>query len=201
MRLATADDLPRLASVLADAFFDDPPFVWMMPGQRSRLSRLRRFFAIELRAVGLDRGSVWTTNELTGAAICAPPGNWRLPPGAMLRHGRAYTRAFSSRLPRAIGLLARMESHHPRQPHHYIPFVGVASTHQGAGIGTRLLKPTLDRCDRDQLPAYLEATTGRNAALYARLGFEQIGELSFGATEPLRFMLRPPASLPDSRLS
>jgi GNAT superfamily N-acetyltransferase len=111
---------------------------------------------------------------------------------AMLRHGRAYTRAFGARLPQATGLLTRMESRHPRQPHHYIPFVGVTPGRQGAGIGTRLMQPTLDHCDQDQLPAYLEATTERSAALYARLGFEQVGELRYGATEPLRLMLRPP---------
>jgi hypothetical protein len=65
-----------------------------------------------------------------------------------------------------------MESRHLRHPHHYIPFVGVAPAHQGAGIGTRLMQPTLDQCDHDQLPAYLEATTERNAALYAQLGVQ-----------------------------
>jgi GNAT superfamily N-acetyltransferase len=91
-----------------------------------------------------------------------------------------------------------MESRHATQPHHYVPFVGVAPDRQGAGIGTRLMQPTLDRCDQDQLPAYLEATTERNAALYARLGFEQIGELHYGGTQPLRLMLRPPTS-PQTR--
>jgi GNAT superfamily N-acetyltransferase len=194
LRLATADDVPRLAEVLADAFYDDPPFVWMMPVERERRSQLRRFFEIELRVVGLARGSVWTAAELPGAVISTSPGNWRLPPSAMLRHGLAYRRAFGARLPQATALLSRIESRHPRQPHHYIPYVGVAPERQGAGIGTRLMQPTLDRCDQEQLPAYLEATTECNAALYARLGFEQIGELQYGDTRPLLLMLRPPAS-------
>jgi GNAT superfamily N-acetyltransferase len=184
----------RVGEPARDAFYDDPPFVWMMPVERKRSAQLRRFFEIELRAVGIARGNVWTAAELPGAVISTPPGNWRLPPSAMLRHGLAYTRAFGARLPQATVLLSRMESRHPRQPHHYIPFVGVAPERQGAGIGTRLMQPTLDRCDQEQLPAYLEATTERNAALYTRLGFEQVAELQYGATQPLLLMLRPPAS-------
>ncbi len=194
VRLATADDVARLAGVLADAFYEDPPFVWMMPVELKRRSRSRRFFEIELRAVGLARGSIWTTADCAGAVISTPPGNWRLPPSAALRHGLSYARAFGARLPQATALLSRMESRHPRQPHHYIAFVGVAPERQGAGLGTRLMQPTLDRCDEEQLPAYLEATTERNAALYARLGFEQIAELHYGGTGPLLQMLRPPAS-------
>ena len=32
---------------------------------------------------------------------------------------------------------------------------------QGRGIGSALMQPVLERCDRDGMPAYLEATTPR----------------------------------------
>jgi RimJ/RimL family protein N-acetyltransferase len=63
---------------------------------------------------------------------------------------------------------------------------------QGQGIGTELIRPTLDCCDEEGLPAYLEASSERNAALYARLGFELKDELRFAGSPPLRLMLRPP---------
>jgi GNAT superfamily N-acetyltransferase len=153
---------------------------------------LRRFFEIELRAVGLARGIVWTTTDLGGVAISTPPGNWRLPVPATLRHGPAYTRAFGVRLPRALALLTRMEARHPREAHHYVPYIGVAPERQGAGLGTMLMSPTLRRCDLERLPAYLEASSERNAALYERLGFRLIEELGYGGREPLRLMLRAP---------
>lgn len=65
---------------------------------------------------------------------------------------------------------------------------------QGRGLGSTLLGPTLTRCDREGLPAYLEASSERNAALYARLGFKLVNELRVQGSPPLRLMLRPPHS-------
>jgi GNAT superfamily N-acetyltransferase len=94
-----------------------------------------------------------------------------------------------------VTLLTRMESRHVRPPHHYFPAIGVAPERQGQGLGRGLMAPTLERCDREGLPAYLEASSARNAALYERLGFEVIRELHYGGSQPLRLMIRPPGSL------
>jgi GNAT superfamily N-acetyltransferase len=192
LRRATPDDVAALAAVLAAAFFEDPPFVWLLPDERRRSTQLGRFFELELRHVGLARGTVWTTEDLAGAAISTPPARWRLSWTTQAQLGRAYLRAFGTGLPRASILLGRMESRHPRRPHHYIPFVGVAPERQGCGLGTALMRPTFELCAQSGLPAYLEATCERNAKLYARLGFQLVDELDYGGSEPLRLMLRPP---------
>jgi GNAT superfamily N-acetyltransferase len=192
LRKATVEDVPQLARVLAAAFNDDPAFEWLLPNERKRPAGLRRFFAIELHTMGLARGSVWTTDELAGAAMSTDPGKWRLPPHTLALHGWGFHRAFGVRLPRAVTMLTRMESRHVRQPHHYFPAIGVAPEHQGQGLGRGLMVPTLERCDREGLPAYLEASSERNAALYERLGFAVIREMRYGGSQPLRLMLRPP---------
>jgi GNAT superfamily N-acetyltransferase len=192
LRKATAHDVAQLANVLAGAFNDDPAFERLLPNDRKRLSGLRRYFEIELRAVGLARGNVWTNEDLTGAAISTGPGMWRVPPRVLALHGAGFARAFGVRLPRAATLLARVESRHVRGPHHYFAAIGVAPAQQGHGVGRGLMAPTLELCDRSGLPAYLEASSERNAALYERLGFELIGELRYGASQPLRLMLRAP---------
>jgi GNAT superfamily N-acetyltransferase len=184
--------MAQLASVLAAAFNDDPVFERLLPNERTRPRGLQRFFDIELRAVGLARGSVYTTDQLAGAAISTGPGKWRLPPRAMALHGPAFARAFGVRLPRATTLLTRVESRHARQPHHYFAAIGVAPEQQGQGLGRGLMAPTLELCDRAGLPAYLEASSERSAALYERLGFELVGELQYGGSQPLRLMLRAP---------
>jgi cytochrome P450 family 135 len=47
--------------------------------------------------------------------------------------------------------------------------------------------------DREEgLPAYIEASSERNAALYERRGFRLIRELRAGGCSPLRLMLSPP---------
>jgi GNAT superfamily N-acetyltransferase len=188
LRPATAEDVPRLKAVLSDAFFDDPILGWLMPDETKRRARLRRFFAVELRHIALARGRVWTTNDLTGAALTLPPGAWRVPLRATLLEGTA----FGVRLSRAARFGAAMERRHVREPHYYVRDVGVHPDMQGKGLGSALLSPTFERCDREGLPAYLEASSERNAALYERLGFRLAEELRVGDSPPLRLMLRPP---------
>lgn len=197
LRQAVAADAARLEVVLAKAFHDDPMIGWLMPDASRRPARLRRFFGIELRHMVLPRGCVWTTDDLSAAALMMPPGRWRVPLRATLREGRA----FGVGLARAARLGAAMEWRHAREvrgPHYYVRDVGVLPEMQGRGLGSALMAPTLERCDREGLPAYLEASSERSAALYERLGFEHLSELSVLGSPPLRLMLRRPARVPAS---
>jgi GNAT superfamily N-acetyltransferase len=190
-RRATPVDVGRLSAGLAAAFEHDPVFGWLMPDDSKRLGRLARFFRLELRHVVLPNGQAWTSADTIGASLELPPGSWRVPLATQLAHGPTFARIFGSRLPHATVLLALMERRHVREPHYYIPYVGVPPPSQGHGLGTALLTPTLDRCDAEGLPAYLEATSERNAVLYERLGFVATSELHLGGSPPLWPMLRP----------
>jgi ribosomal protein S18 acetylase RimI-like enzyme len=192
LRHATADDVPRLKTMLAEAFFEDPVLGWLMPNDRTRRAQLARYFGIELRHYTLARGRVWTTEDLAGAALTLPPKAWRAPTRVTLMEGSA----FLTHLPRAARLGAAMEWRHLRGAHYYVRDVGVLPAMQGHGLGSALLRPTLERCDREGLPAYLEASSERNAALYERLGFRVTRELRIGGSPPLRLMVRSPERAP-----
>jgi GNAT superfamily N-acetyltransferase len=191
MRPATVDDVQCLKRMLAEAFFDDPVFAWLMPEDSKRLARLRRYFGVDLRHYSLPRGRVWTSADLSGAALTLPPGKWRVPPHTSLLQGGA----FGVHMPKAARMGAAMEWNHMRElrgPHYYVRDIGVHPDMQGKGMGSALLRPTLDRCDREGLPAYIEASSERSAALYERLGFQHIKELRVGGSPPLWLMIRAP---------
>lgn len=191
MRPATAKDIQPLKTMLAEAFVDDPVFAWLMPEDSKRRARLRRYFGVDLRHYTLPRGRVWTTVDLSGAALTLPPGRWRVPPHTSLLQGSA----FGVHMPRAARMGAAMEWRHMRElrgSHYYVRDIGVHPNMQGRGLGSALLSPTLDRCDREGLPAYIEASSERSAALYERLGFEHIKELRVGGSPPLWLMIRAP---------
>jgi ribosomal protein S18 acetylase RimI-like enzyme len=191
LRPATAEDVQRLKTVLAEAFFDDPVFGWLIPDDTKRQARLRRYFGIELRHLALPRGRVWTTSDLAGAALSLPPGKWRVPPQVSMLEGSA----FGVRVAKAARLGATMEwrhMHEVREPHYYVRDIGVHPDTQGRGLGSALMRPTLDRCDREGLPAYIEASNERSAALYERLGFQHTSELRVWGSPPLWLMLRQP---------
>ncbi len=195
VRVAQPHESGSLKVALGAAFFNDPIFGWLIGQSSNRQARLDRYFAIQL-AHSLADGCVWTSEGLQGAALCMPPGQWRLPPRLMIANGARFTRVFRGRLPRAIGLLAAIERRHLRGAHYYFANIGVAPEAQGQGLGSRLMRPTLDQCDKEGLPAYLEASSERNAALYERLGFQCTEVLRFAGSPPLRLMMRPPEPWP-----
>lgn len=180
---------------LAAAFCDDPVLSWLIPGERRRLPALERFFAIEGRDIVLGHGRSVALEAsgggLTGVALVLPGDRWRTPVKVQARQGPRYLQIFGRRLPVALGVLTRMEHRHPREPHVYLPYIGVIPASQGEGIGTALLTPVLDDCDAAGLPAYLEASSPRSAALYARLGFETVEVIRPFGSPPIELMRRP----------
>jgi GNAT superfamily N-acetyltransferase len=155
---ATLAEVTPLAAALAAAFEDDPIFGWLLPAGR-RYDRLLRFFTLELRDVVLPAGSVWMSPDASGACLELPPGRWRMPLRTQALHAPRFAAVFGRSLPRALVTITRMERGHLREPHLYVPYIGVAPDAQGAGLGTKLLRRTLDRADAEGLPTYLEATS------------------------------------------
>ncbi len=53
-------------------------------------------------------------------------------------------------------VLDAMGSFHPKEPHWYLPLIGVDPLHQGKGAGTALMRFALERIDAAKEVAYLE---------------------------------------------
>ena len=191
MREGGVGDLSQLSATLADAFATDPILQWLAPSQRSD-RRLRRLIEIELAYYVFPAGRVLTTSDFRGASLELPPGRSEMT--VPLSAAIGFVRAFGMRLLRARRLQRLFEANHPQEPHYYIRYLGVATRFQGRGLGTALLRPTLDRCDSEGVPAYLEASTERSAALYERLGFVHLGALQVPDGPWFWPMRRPPAA-------
>jgi hypothetical protein len=84
--VATAGDLPAVATALAEAFFDDPVMSWILREEESRERRLARLFGVQLRGHYLPLATVWTTPDHAGAALWAPPGHAIIAPTTILRY-------------------------------------------------------------------------------------------------------------------
>src|ERR1700761_2138002 len=110
VRPAGKAELRPLARTLAEAFQDDPVFGWLIPDERKRPARLRRFFWIEVRHTAFGRGEVWTADDHSGVVTALPPRKWRVPPHATVMQGSA----FGLRVALAARLGATMEWRHPR---------------------------------------------------------------------------------------
>ena len=163
------------------------------PQRRQPARALRRFFELELRLSCCRRVRSGPRPRPTRRRWSCRPGMADAVEDAVRPRLWVHASVRDAATARTDVDHADGEPPHP-QPHDYIAYVGVAPEGQGQGLGTRLLRPTLDRCDTEGLPTYLEATSERNRALYARLGFQVQGELRLGSSPSLWLMRQPPAS-------
>lgn len=178
VRRASAQDIPALAAMLARAFVDDPVASWAWRSNGLRLGALERFQAVRLRQLIVDQ-EVWTTDELTSAALWAPPGRWHstLRETAMLVPCFLHPRLFV-RLPLVALGWEKLERAHPRRPaHFYLAVLGTEPQAQGLGLGSAVLGGVLEQCDSDGVGAYLESSKERNVDFYARHGFRVLDEI------------------------
>ncbi|MFY1702996.1 GNAT family N-acetyltransferase [Micromonospora sp. WMMA1923] len=168
VRPATPADTDALVPVLVDAFFHGPVADWLVPDPTERRLIYHAYFTTVLRH-GLDHGQVHTTGDRAGVAIWYP--RLQPPPPPSLAHVRELEVATGRYAPVFSLLDTLFETHHPALPHHHLAYLAVTPDRQGQGIGAALLAAHHRRLDADGLPAYLEATSPRNRALYERAGY------------------------------
>lgn len=196
VRRARRDDIGHLAAMLARAFDRDPLYTFLAGPGSERHARMAEGWSGILRFASARLVETWTTEDRAGAAIWLPPGyggpsvldGLRLVPAMARLAGWRRLRAVTD----VLDTLERRRHHHVPGPHAYLSALGVDPARQGTGIGTALLRPVLDRCDRDGTPAYLETAVGRNVLLYERLGFEVIEELVLPRTDVHGWLMRRP---------
>ncbi|MEJ7798173.1 MAG: GNAT family N-acetyltransferase [Solirubrobacteraceae bacterium] len=190
VRRACREDFRPLAAMLARAFYDDPVTAWFYPDPTRRLAHARRFFAIRLRQLA-DQELIFTTPDHAGAALWTLPGRWR----EDLRQSLMLLPMLPVLLPRIVRstrAVREIERLHPRPPHFYLSVLGAEPAQQGGGVGSALLDPVLQRCDSDQIAAYLECSKECNVAFYARHGFTVTERVDLPGGPPLWFMWREP---------
>jgi len=147
---------------------------WLFPRPARRSRVAHRMFTTRLAQL-IGQEQVYTTDDRAGAAIWALPGRWHASARETLELARIV---LGPRLPILFSGLQRVDGAHPRKPKHfYLAVLGVDPPRQGEGLGSALMRPVLDLCDREGLPAYLESSKERNVDFYARHGFRVTSEL------------------------
>lgn len=190
VRRAEVADGALVGEILAQAFFDDPVITWAFPDDDRRRELLPDVFSVFVEGF-LPAGEVRITADPIGAALWMPPVAAAADedPEEMVRRIEALIGAGAERF---LELVALMDEHHPHEPAYYLLAIGVRPASQGTGVGSALMRPVLEQCDRDGVAAYLEATSERSRKLYERHGFEAIGRFAPTGAPPLWPMWRVP---------
>jgi ribosomal protein S18 acetylase RimI-like enzyme len=193
VRPARGDEVPQLAAMLARAFHDDPVTAWFMPNAARRPKYAARFFGWQLHRL-LGQEQVHVADDRSAVAIWALPGQWRESNWQALRLFVALVPALMTHLPAAARGVERVEQRHPPEPHLYLAVLGTDPPAQGRGLGSAVLRPGLELCDREGLPAYLESSKESNVGFYSRFGFRVTEEVRMPGDGPkVWLMWRDPA--------
>ena len=188
VHVAAPDEMPHAIAAIVAAFLIDPAARFAWPAARDYLEAMP--LAIhEFAGACFEQGTAYISGDLRGTALWLPPG--------VQPNGEALEKVFrNTAKPEHLGdLLAtfeKMDQAHPKEPHWYLPMIGVDPNQQGSGIGSALMRYALSRCDQDRALAYLETASPRNIPLYERFGFEVMKPFQVGAAPRMTPMLRRP---------
>jgi ribosomal protein S18 acetylase RimI-like enzyme len=188
VRVAGPADRKAALSVVWMGFGSDPVARWAYPEPENYLAIFPEFIRA-FAGKAFDCGTAYVAEETKGAALWLPPG--------VEPDEEEIVSIFERTTPLSIrkdllGVFEQMGKFHPHEPHWYLPMIAVDPFRQGQGIGSKLMTFALERCDEEQMPAYLEAWNPRNLPLYERYGFGVIGLIRSGGSPPMFPMLRKP---------
>ena len=180
-------DAERAVSTIVLAFSADPAARWSYPDAHEYLTH----FPSIVRAFGgkaFAHRTSYQVSEVAGVALWLGPGT---SPDEEALEATLRASVAAERQAAVFGVFEDMARYHPREPHWYLPLIGVDPAHQRKGHGAALLQHALQQCDRDHVPAYLESTNPANISLYERHGFSVIATIQRGGSPPIFPMLRP----------
>jgi ribosomal protein S18 acetylase RimI-like enzyme len=188
VRSATREEIAQAVASIVAAFITDPVarFVWPSPHDYLRaMPTATREFAGQ----SFEHETAYVSTDFCGAALWLPPG--------VHPDGEALERVFrdTAKRERLDDVLATFESmgqSHPKEPHWYLPMIGVEPNSQNKGLGWALMRHAVARCDREGMLAYLESSNPRNIVLYERHGFEVKGKIQVGNAPVVTPMVRHP---------
>ena len=169
------------ASLLADAFLDDP--AWSAGRPRNRRHRRianRASFRALLSVAHRYGGQVRRAGRgaaVEGVAVSFDPGEWP-PPNRLEVFDLAWLLVVGpAPALRSYRDEAVMRAAHVERPHLYLWVLGVDPQVQWRGVGRALSEDVIRRAKAKRVPVYLETATEENGSMYERFGFQHLGEI------------------------
>jgi GNAT superfamily N-acetyltransferase len=189
VHVAEGTDASAIKHVILLAFASDPMLRWVFSDPGAYVTH-GPDFVLAFGGRALEHESAWYIDGYRGAALWLPPDV--APEEEQLM--AAVQAVLPERLEDLMAVAEQITGHKPKEPFWYLPLIGIDPRWQGRGFGGLLLKASLERCDRDDVPAYLEASSRRSVPLYQQHGFEVCGRVQAGSSPEIYPMIRPPRS-------
>ncbi len=209
VRVLSADDVPAAATLLARGFAEEPGNRALFPDPDLRGQLAELVFTQQLRATVpyATAFGVELDGRLGGAAIWHPP---EVEPTSV-RASVELAAGIARRAPKLVRALPAMTATVVRQggsmpwavvqrqravtrassgPTWHLAFLATDPQLRGRGLARRLLEHVLDRCDEDELAAWLETTDPVNPPLYERFGYHTVAHIDRAGWMPGLWVMR-----------
>lgn len=175
----------QIVDVITLAFATDPIARWVYPNSQQYLEYFPNFIRL-FGGKAFETETAYYINSFSAAALWLAPG--------VSADEEALVALIQNTVAKDLqddvfAFIEQMDKFHPKEPHWYLPMIGVDPTQQNKGYGAMLMKHALAVCDREGLSAYLESSNPRNITLYLRHGFEIVGTIQAGSS-PVMFPMR-----------
>jgi GNAT superfamily N-acetyltransferase len=168
IRRATRDRVPALATLLGEAFADDPMVRWPQPlgdaaSYGAHFLRLGRAVA--------DAGWLWEAGDGDGVAAWVPPGESERYAAMDDPSWPELRKLCDDGGGRYVAMWDWVFSHHPDEPFWILDQVAVDERHRGRGIGSALVRHGQALAAGDGSVVVGETAVPRNVGFYEGLGF------------------------------
>lgn len=193
IRRARESDREAVGRLLHEAFMNDPVSSWIFPDETHR-HRTHGVLMGAFADLVFSEGYIDMTEDGSAAALWFSVAAGEPEEDDSAAQMREAVDPDNER----VELVGRLSGaiHPTDKAHEYLQLIGVSPGRQGQGLGTALIEPVLERCDRDGTAAYLEASSVRSRVLYERLGFVFTGRtVDLPGGPPMYPMWREPGRL------
>jgi len=179
--IVTADRFDELVTVLCDSFFDYPVMRYVIGGAPAYAHRLRTVIGLFVKArVARDDlmlGVQDAAGTLIAAALVNLPGDH--PPGPQFEtyRDRVWAQLGADARARYDAFGSASHAFDPTDSHHHLGMIGVRASHQGTGLGRRLLERvhSFAEANPDSIGVSLTTEVPTNVPLYEHFGYRVAG--------------------------
>jgi ribosomal protein S18 acetylase RimI-like enzyme len=188
VKIAIESDESKVIDALKLAFAADPATRWVWPDPQKYLLYFDRF----VKAFGgkaFAHKSAHYVENYSGAALWLPP-NIHPDVDSLL----ALVQSSGSDDAKKYGhkVFEKMGSYYPKEPHWYLPLLGIDPLYHRKGLGSALMHYAQVSLDQDSVSVYLESSNPNNIPFYERHGFELLGRIQENSSPPIFLMVRKP---------
>ena len=170
----------HVIEILTKSFEDNQSVNYIVNQDNKRIDRIKVLMDYSFE-VCFRFGEVFLSDDQKACALVLYPDQKKLSIESTLLDVKLLLNAIGlTRAGKAMSRESAIKSNYPKKPIYYLWFLGVDTSAQSKGIGSKLLKEIIEDSQMQHKPIYLETSTIKNIPWYEKFGFSIYNELDFG---------------------